>query len=243
MGKSNISGGGGGLNQSLSNLIAPTAANESILPAGTAQTLGDDQKPWEEVTARLVNAPDTLAGTGEDLNVSAGLGPSGLGKVTLIADQLDLSGVSTILFGGQTVNAISDLFAMELRLNLNYSNLSIPAEAVDGFFILPFQSRIEKVYMYNVKGGTGGATTLDVKRATASGGTFTSIFNTLPSIQAAAGDSAYTGTGLTTPSTTAPVVNPSFEILPADTALRLDLIAKQSGAPEGSGIIIFFRKV
>jgi hypothetical protein len=62
--------------------------------------------------------------------------------------------------------------------NGKYGILSTyPQTAVDGLIFMPFNAEIIKVVVFNMVAGTSGTTELDIKRATTSGGAFTSIFS------------------------------------------------------------------
>ena len=114
-------------------------------------------------------------------------------------------------------------------------------EAVDGLYVFPFDCTIIKCAMFNMVSGSGGTTVLDVKRATVSGGSFSTIFSTTPKISASAGNNAFiltdgSGAGLTAPV----LIGEEFEVNAGD-AIRLDILQVQTGYPQNCGLIIYLR--
>lgn len=112
---------------------------------------------------------------------------------------------------------------------------------VDGLYVIPFNCEVFQVAMFNLVAGSSGTTTLDVKRATASGGAFTTIFSTTPKIQSTAGNNAYIRTGGAGVGLTAPILTTTPFQLSAGHALRLDIIGVQGGTPQNCGLILYMR--
>lgn len=126
-------------------------------------------------------------------------------------------------------------------LNGEYGIATVPATALDGLYVFPFNVEIFDAAMFNLVAGSGGTTELDVKIATAPGGAFASIFSTTPKIAATAGAAAWVKTGGSGTGLTAPVISGGVLQVAAGSAIRLDLIQKQTGSPKNCGINIFFR--
>ncbi len=126
-------------------------------------------------------------------------------------------------------------------LNGPYGIVAGAQDAVDGLFVFPFNCEIFDVAMFNITAGSGGTTELDVKRATASGGAFTSIFSTTPKIASSAGANAYVRVGGSGTGLTAPILSSSPFQVNQGHAVRLDIVTKQSGSPANCGLLLFFR--
>ncbi|OPZ24611.1 MAG: hypothetical protein BWZ03_00086 [bacterium ADurb.BinA186] len=147
---------------------------------------------------------------------------------------------------GATNNFIS-LYQYDTKdffLNGPYSSVSTPQTAVDGLYVFPFDVEIFDAVMFNIVSGSSGTTELDIKYATAPGGSFTSIFSTTPKITSAAGDYAWIGVGGSLTGATAPVftstpASPSFNV-DAGWAVRIDLLQSQAGA-QNCGLLLYFR--
>lgn len=137
----------------------------------------------------------------------------------------------------------------KIALDGSYSVASVPQTGVEGLEAFPFGIQLFDVCMWNMVAGSSGTTELDIKAASSSGGTFTSIFSTTPKIASSAGNNSYflksigAGAGQTAPvfNTTDFAATADGIFIPAGYALRTDLIQKQGGAPENCGITIFFR--
>lgn len=149
---------------------------------------------------------------------------------------------------GGAINFVNNrqFSTIELRLNGRYSLATIlPQLGPEGLFVIPSGINIEifDVVMYNEIAGSSGTTELDLKVATAPGGSFVSIFTTLPSIDAAAGDDIWVGTGDSIANTVAPVLVTTPFVVESRWALRLDLIQTQTGAtpPENTGLLVHYR--
>ena len=106
---------------------------------------------------------------------------------------------------------------------------------------MPFNAEIIKVISYNMVAGTSGTTELDIKRATSSGGSFTSIFAITPKFSSAAASNVWTDEGTvipTQPGVTKPVL--TSVNLNANDALRFDIITAMPDA-QNCGILIMYR--
>lgn len=128
-------------------------------------------------------------------------------------------------------------------LNGYYAKVTAPQTAADGFYIFPFDVEVFDAAIFNVVAGSSGTTELDVKVATASGGSFSSIFSTTPKIASSAGANAWVKVGGSGTGLTAPVLSGGTGLfnINAGSAIRVDKMAVQSGTPENCGIIIYFR--
>lgn len=112
---------------------------------------------------------------------------------------------------------------------------------VDGLYIFPYNVEIFDVGIFNLVSGSSGTTELDIKRATSSGGAFTSIFSTTPKIASTSGNNAFALSGDTPPTGfTLPVLTSSPFNVDAGDALRLDLISAMTAA-ENCGLTLYFR--
>lgn len=141
---------------------------------------------------------------------------------------------------GGSINFINDyqFDSAIFRLDGPYDIVAAPQTAVDGLWIMPFNITIFDCAIYNLVGGSGGTTTLDILRTTGTGGSFATIFSTTPKIASTAGNSAYVRVGGAGTGLTAPVL--STTSLNAGDALRLDKLAVQTGG-QNCGVIIYFR--
>jgi hypothetical protein len=122
-----------------------------------------------------------------------------------------------------------------------YNITGVNETAVDGLYVFPFDVEVFEAAMFNIVAGSGGTTTLDVLRATASGGAFSTIFSTKPAIASTAGASAYIRTGGSGTGLTAPVLTSTPFDIDAGHAIRLDFTGKQTGSPENCGLILYMR--
>lgn len=162
---------------------------------------------------------------------------------------------------GESINFINYFQHSEKQFFINgpYGTVvtSFPVAAVDGLVVWNFNAQLISAWMFNIVAGSSGTTELDIKVATSSGGSFSSIFTTTPKIQSTAGNNAWVGNptqisvggSYTPPSytapahTTAPVFNTSItNSIAAYSAMRLDLISAQSGA-ENTGILLHYRPI
>lgn len=152
----------------------------------------------------------------------------------------DLSNVSSDAIVQKISDKVLPIYQASFKHKQCYKDEKIPMRSIDTVFIVPYDSVIDKVAMYNMVAGMGGATELDVKMSTGAG--FVSIFDVTPKIQASVGDDAFVLTGHGKRGLIAPVVKESL-ILKEGTALRVDMLAKQSGAPADCGLTLFLRKL
>lgn len=119
---------------------------------------------------------------------------------------------------------------------------SYPQIGVDGLVFFEFNATIINVWAFNLIVGSSGTTEMDVKRATSSGGAFTTIFSTTPKFTSASANNSYVdANGYQAPTTgvTAPVL--SITNVDQGDALRFDLISAMGGFPENCGIIIHYQ--
>lgn len=151
--------------------------------------------------------------------------------------------------------AVSESMAQKLGGSINFINTRQHSEkqffingpynilgaqtAVDGLTFFQYDAEIIDVWMFVEYNGSSGTTELDLKRATSSGGSFSSIFSTTPKITSAAGNFAYVHAGISVSGTTAPVL--SLIHVNAGDAIRCDLLQVPGGSPQGCGIIIHYR--
>ncbi len=129
--------------------------------------------------------------------------------------------------------------AKQFFLNGRYGAMVAPYQGADGQEFFEYDAEIINVHMYNMYPGSGGTTELDILYEETPGDGFTnSIFSTTPKIDASAGD-ARISIGATFPGCVAPVLAQTK--FPAQTALRLKIVTKQTGAPRNCGIVIHYR--
>ena len=143
--------------------------------------------------------------------------------------------------------------------NGNYGGAVTPFLAVDGISPFEFNSQIIDAWLVIRTAGTAGSTSIDVQLATTPGGSFTSIFTTIPSISWQAGD--YTWVGSVNPSLVGPQYNPMpaysapanttagilnttiTNAIPAWSAIRADLISVQTGNPFTCEMVVRYRPI
>lgn len=109
--QTNIDGFSAGANQNLSNLLAPTAINQNLLPSGS-QTLGSTASPWNFLSVQVIDAhqqmrlTDTLGNL--QLQVSkSGVAPSGPTLDIVIVSKIAAGSLGVITDDG---SASGDLF-------------------------------------------------------------------------------------------------------------------------------------
>lgn len=147
---------------------------------------------------------------------------------------------------GKTSNFLANRIYEEKQFFLNgkYNITGGSVTSVDGMVFFQFNATIMNVFAFSTVGGTSGVTELDIKRATTSGGAFTSIFTTTPKFSASAAASVWVdANGIVPPGAgiTAPVLDPAQLSVNAGDALRVDLITAMAGDPENCGLIVIFK--
>jgi len=126
------------------------------------------------------------------------------------------------------------------ELNGNYGSLAYPLNNIDSIFLVPYNIKILSVWIYSGTAGSAGTTEFDLKVATTSGGSFTSILSTTGKITSAAGSTVWTDSGSVVGSQTGitkPVL--STTAISAGSAIRWDLIQAMTG-PSDARIKIFY---
>lgn len=151
-------------------------------------------------------------------------------------------------------HALKQYDVKEFFLNGRY-NTRGPQNTLDGLYIFPFDAEIINVGIFHTEPGVSGTTEIDLKIATTSGGSFTSIFTTTPKFDSAAVagtfalcyDIATPVTGQTFTPGTAPagttlgvMSSVPFQVDAGD-AIRIDLLQVMVGAPRGTGALVYFR--
>lgn len=158
----------------------------------------------------------------------------------------------------ETLNLISmrQYDQKEYFLNGQYGTIgTVPQLGVDGLYVVPFNMEIINYSMFNLVPGVSGTTELDIKRATTSGGAFTSLFSVTPKISSAAAANTfflgYTITDISTGQSWAPNASPptgvtigTFTSIPlslnAGDALRVDILNRMPSA-QNCGLVVNFR--
>lgn len=152
---------------------------------------------------------------------------------------------------GKAINFINKRQHSEKQFFLNgyYNSLVVPYLGIDGLVVFNFNAEIINAYAWILGVGAGGTTELDIKKATAPGGAFASIFATTPKFTSAASAYSWCGIGDVVAGATAPVwasVNADghYEVDAGD-ALRFDLVSAMTGTttagPRSCGINIHYR--
>lgn len=145
---------------------------------------------------------------------------------------------------GSSINFINNYQYSEKQFFLNgpYSNLpSYPQTFSDGLVFFQYDAEIVNVFAFSITKGVSGTTELDVKRATSSGGAFTSIFSTTPKFTSACSNNVWTDSAGLTPVQTG-ITRPVLATvnLNAGDALRVDLISAMQSA-YNTGLVIIYR--
>lgn len=130
----------------------------------------------------------------------------------------------------------------EFKINGIYSNLNTPDD-YDGMCFFNFNAEIVNIWAYSETPGSGGTTTLDLRVATAPGGSFSSILSTKASFTSASAANSYVdangvvspGTGVTAPVLTSPNIA-------AGSAMKLFLNAAMTGTAANCGFIVQFKQ-
>lgn len=147
---------------------------------------------------------------------------------------------------GKSVNFINFYQHSEKQFFANgtYGNApTFPQTYVDGLIVFNFNAEIINVWAFSSTPGSGGTTELDIKRSTAPGNAFTSIFSTTPKFTSAHSvngvwvDSAGFQPAVT--GVTAPVLLTTS--VDQGDALRLDIITSMTGVPSNAGITVIYR--
>ncbi len=152
---------------------------------------------------------------------------------------------STLQLAGATMNLISLYQQNTKRFEINgkYGLVSLPFAAIDGIDMMLSNAIVYGVMMFVRQAGSSGTTELDIKYATTTGGSWTSMFSTTPKIQSSAGDFVWiyqdliTNTSSAVANTTAPVL--SVTSLTKYYSIRADIITAQGGDARGCGIILY----
>lgn len=164
--------------------------------------------------------------------------PTGLasGIAAAIAD-----GVSTVA-SGSTLGVRNTMFTHSFELNGNYGNLTIPTLQIDGLRFFNFNATIVNAWAWIRGAGSSGTTAVDIKYASAPGGSFASIFSTTPKFASTAGASAYTDSaGVVTPGTGVTAGVLSTTSVAAGGALKMDLTGTMVN-PDSVGVTIIFKQ-
>jgi hypothetical protein len=142
---------------------------------------------------------------------------------------------------GGSINFINNYHHAVKEWNINgvYGAMSLPFLGIDGFHPVLYDLEILSIFMFCQTAGSGGTTEIDIKKGTTSGGSFSTIFSTTPKIASTAGSNSWIQTGGSGSGLTAPVLISSN--LSAGDVLRCDLVAAQSGEPNGTGLVILHR--
>jgi len=146
---------------------------------------------------------------------------------------------------GSSVNFISQFQhdRKEFFLNGLYSAVT----AIDGAHMFLYDATIVGYCAFNLVAGSGGTTTFDVRRYTASDTGGATILSQLPAIASTAGNNAFVGeellptpTVLENPAGTTLAIFSTTEVNAGDLIVA-DVTTAQTGFPENCGLIIFHR--
>jgi len=111
---------------------------------------------------------------------------------------------------------------------------------VDGPLLFDFAAQITSVWIQSKTAGSGGTTQIDLKVATTSGGSYSSILSTSGFITSAAASGIWTDSGAVISAqvgVTKPVL--SVTSIPAGAALRMDILQAMSGARDCSATVFY----
>lgn len=136
------------------------------------------------------------------------------------------------------------MFEHEFKLNGDYSGLSGSSLLqLDGLCFFNFNATIVNCWAWIRSAGGAGTTTIDLKVATAPGGSFATIFSTKPAFASTAGASAYVDCqGVVTPGTGVTAGVLSTTSIAAGSAIKMDLTGVMTSAPDSVGITIVFKQ-
>lgn len=142
---------------------------------------------------------------------------------------------------GKAINFILNREHKSRRWDINgiYSGITLPYNGIDGYEDVHKDIEILDVFMFIQTAGSGGTTEIDIQKASAPGGAWTSIFSTTPKITSAAGSGTWVRIGGSGVGLTAPIL--SSANLSAGDVLRCNLVQAQSGSPNGTGIVLHYR--
>ena len=131
-----------------------------------------------------------------------------------------------------TRNCFEQIF--KINGNVRFFNGKL---AVDDMWIVPFDCTILDVILYQKDPGTSGTTLVDITRGT-SGGPFTSIFSTKPSVNSTAASRSWCAIGQTVTGFVAPVLvgSPAAYYINKGDGLGWDIKTVQNGNPQDLAI-------
>jgi hypothetical protein len=159
----------------------------------------------------------------------------------VITDVLGVDG-TTIQIVGNNLTTSSGVYSYrEFLANGNYSGATFPQTEVDGLFFFPFNATISSVWIFNQTPGASGTTEFDLKRATSSGGAFSSMLTTTGKVLSTAAANVWTDSGaVIAPQTgvTKPVL--SSTTVSAGDAIRFDLIQSMASPAETCGMVVYY---
>lgn len=211
---------------SIETIVAPSAAKDWVLINDTGVDVVMKDNTGTTAANRILtglNGPYTLK-SGASVRV----------VYDTTAQRSRLLGVdATASSGGSS-------FTKVFAINGPFENSSTPNLGMDGYFVFPFAAKITNVFMFQEVAGSGGTTELDIKVKPFGSGSFTSIFLTTPKMANTAGAEAWGGVGDTVTGLTAPVLSSAPYNVAAKTAMRCDLITKQTGSPDTCGLIVVY---
>jgi hypothetical protein len=203
--------------------LPPLPASQKIM---TLDASGVMSAPYVVDNSTIVISSNTLSVS------SAGIG-SGL------ADGISILNTAGVLSVKNTE------FTYEFKLNGNYQSLSGSSLLqLDGLCFFNYNVTIVNVYAWIKTAGSSGTTTLDLKLATAPGGSYTTIFTTKPAFTTTAAAGSYVdSTGVVTPGTGVTAGVLSVTSINAGSALKFDLTGVMTGsATDSCGMTVIFKQ-
>lgn len=148
-----------------------------------------------------------------------------------------VDGVTTEVVGGKIATKHAYM-SHQWQLNGPYANVGAATE-IDGYLFFPFNATILAVWIYNAVAGTSGTTEFDIKMATTSGGSFSTICTTTGKITSAAASGVWTDDGSVVAAQTGVTkVALSTTSIAAGSALRFDTISTMTGTARDCGVLI-----
>lgn len=140
-------------------------------------------------------------------------------------------------------NIPGTMFSADFEINGNYGGLTTPALQLDGIRFFNFNATILNAWAWIRSAGGAGTTTLDIKYASAPGGSYATIFSTKPAFTTTAAAGAYVDSaGVVSPptGTTAGVLSTTTVV--AGGSLKFDLTSVMTSSPDSCGVTVIFKQ-
>ena len=212
--------------QGASILIGNNVANSNYVTLSAPNALAAD----ETITLPVVPASTQLLSMTSSGNIAAN---TQIDNVTII----NTSGILSV--SGSSIPGT--MFTHDFELNGNYGFLTIPTNQLDGLRFFNFNATIINAWAWIRGAGASGTTTVDIKYASAPGGSFASIFSVNPAFTSSAAAGSYVDSaGVVSPPTGCTAGVLSTTSVAAGGALRFDLIGTMVN-PDSVGVTIVYK--